>query len=291
LMRFEGDEARRLVEIAYGASNYRYRGRWLPIVRLDRLLEQADGGSPEVVNLVVLKAHGRHYGLVVDQVIDNQEIVVKPLWQPLREITVYAGATQLGDVALILDPIGLARRAGLVPELREASPMESRSIEAEAQEPLPRVLVAEGPWGGRIALPIDGLTRIRNVLYSQMTIIEDRLLLEHEGRILQLIDVGSALAAGAAPGCPKAQSRADLAEGRTHVVIYSSQDKSVGLIVGQVLDIVDHASEVRGDPTRSHVQFTTMIDESVVELLDIEGIIRAADPGFFPDPLPVAVGG
>ena len=75
------------------------------------------------VNIVVLQADDRHFGLVVDEINDTEEIVVKPLGKQLKGISTFAGATIMGDgqVALILDVLGLAQRANVVSEVRDRS--------------------------------------------------------------------------------------------------------------------------------------------------------------------------
>ena len=67
------------------------------------------------VNIVVLQAEDRQFGLVVDGIRDTQEIVVKPLGKQLKGLAAYSGATVMGDgrVVLILDVLGVARLAGL----------------------------------------------------------------------------------------------------------------------------------------------------------------------------------
>ena len=67
---------------------------------------------PDVVNIVVLQADERQFGLVVHGVHDTEEIVVKPLGK-LIKATVFSGATIMGDgrVALILDIGSLVRRS------------------------------------------------------------------------------------------------------------------------------------------------------------------------------------
>ena len=74
----------------------------------------------KAVNIVVLQAADRQFGLVVDGINDTQEIVVKPLWKHLKSLACFAGATVMGDgrVALILDVFGLAQRAGAVSNLQ-----------------------------------------------------------------------------------------------------------------------------------------------------------------------------
>src|SRR5207302_1629230 len=82
------------------APVYRLRGNLLPLVELGRLLGTGDArevGEVEVVNLVVLQAGERPFGLVVDGVHDTEDVVVKPLSRLLKGIPVYAGATIRGD--------------------------------------------------------------------------------------------------------------------------------------------------------------------------------------------------
>ena len=83
---------------------------------------------PGAVNIVVLEADGRQFGLVVDEINDTEEIVVKPLGKHLKNISVYAGATIMGDgkVALILDVLGLAQCSKILAEGRERLQDEGR---------------------------------------------------------------------------------------------------------------------------------------------------------------------
>ena len=68
------------------------------------------------MNIVVLQADDRPFGLVVDAIRDTEEIVVKPLQKQLKGISVFAGAAIMGDgrVALVLDVLGLAQRASVI---------------------------------------------------------------------------------------------------------------------------------------------------------------------------------
>src|SRR5438105_1230543 len=83
LVRLEGESARTGIEMLYGAPVYRLRGNLLPLAYLNRVLglsaEHGAGEDPDVVNIVVLQAGERQYGLVVDRINDTEEIVVKHL--------------------------------------------------------------------------------------------------------------------------------------------------------------------------------------------------------------------
>jgi two-component system chemotaxis sensor kinase CheA len=102
---------------------YRRRGSLLPIAYLNQVLGLKSAERAEAVSMVVLQAEDRQFGLVVDGINDTQEIVVKPLGKQLKGLTVYAGATIMGDgrVALILDVLGIGQRSGVLAESREQS--------------------------------------------------------------------------------------------------------------------------------------------------------------------------
>ena len=117
LIRLEGDAVREGIQLFQDAPVYRRRGQLLPLVRLDAELgletEQPLALTmthQEAVNIVVLQADGHNFGLVVDDISDIQEIVVKPLRNQLNESSLFAGATIMGDgrAILILDVQGFA---------------------------------------------------------------------------------------------------------------------------------------------------------------------------------------
>src|SRR4029077_8423643 len=97
-----------------------------PLVYLSEELKlaKASGDKSEedaAINIVVLQANDHPFGLVVDEINDSEEIVVKPLSKQLRSLKIFAGATIMGDgkVALILDVVGLAQNASILSEARE----------------------------------------------------------------------------------------------------------------------------------------------------------------------------
>jgi two-component system, chemotaxis family, sensor kinase CheA len=90
LVRIEAEDVDKSVELVHGAPVYRLRGHLLPLVYLNRELKLADEirsamGSDGAVNIVVLRADDRRFGLIVDQINDTEEIVVKPLRKQLIE--------------------------------------------------------------------------------------------------------------------------------------------------------------------------------------------------------------
>ena len=126
LVRLDGDSVHSEIEQVHGVPVYRIRGRLLPLVYLNNELKLSKLGGDgiardEAANIVVLQADDHLFGLVVDEINDSEEIVVKPLSKQLKGTKVFAGATIMGDgkVALILDVVGLAQSASILNETRE----------------------------------------------------------------------------------------------------------------------------------------------------------------------------
>ena len=170
LVRVEGSSASKKIELVHGAPVYRLRGRLLPLVYLRKELQLGEGrkngkAGEQAVNIVVLQAGERQFGLVVDEVNDTQEIVVKPLRKQLKGIKTFAGASIMGDgkIALILDVMGVAQRSGVISEARDRALAEKAAEMAEKTGEKKTFLLFAGPDDARMALPIETLDRLEEM--------------------------------------------------------------------------------------------------------------------------------
>jgi two-component system chemotaxis sensor kinase CheA len=99
--------------LAHKAELFRLRDEYIPIVRMYELFGiQAD--NTDLINglLMIVEADGKRVGLFVDELLSQQQVVIKSLETNFRQVTALAGATMLGDgrVALILDIPGVIAR-------------------------------------------------------------------------------------------------------------------------------------------------------------------------------------
>jgi len=110
----------------------------------------------DVINIIVLQADGRPFGLVVDEINDTEEIVVKPLGKQLKSITSFAGATIMGDgkVALILDVVGLAQHANVVAETRDRSVTTVKARATDNADDRQTLLLFSVGKDRRMAIPL-----------------------------------------------------------------------------------------------------------------------------------------
>lgn len=231
-------EVTRVVQRIGSAELYRLRERLLPMVWLDRLLGlEADSPDSSMGRyMAVLEADGCRYGLVVDDLMSPEEIVVKPLSPVLREIGLFSGATVLGNgtLALILDIGATAARAGVRP-IEEESTGSDESETAVQETSGESFLIFEDRARERTALPLDMVERIESVPLERIEYAGGRPLLQYRGVLLSLKDEGNVL-----PELEAARQQGE--EAQATVLIcgdtgFGGERRTAGIVVRRVLDV------------------------------------------------------
>jgi len=295
LVRLEADEVAKGIELVHGAPVYRLRGRLLPLVYLNQELKLAADARPATesdgaVNIVVLQAGERQFGLVVDEINDTEEIVVKPLRKQLKTVKTFAGSSIMGDgkVALILDVLGLAQRAGVVTETRDRALTEKATEAPTTVEEKQTFLLFAGPGDCRMAIPLSTLARLEEFPVAQVEMSGSQWVTQHRGQILPLIRLDvvlqeqerekeqeqktarrNKLRLMQAPPAPDS--------GPIQVLVLNHDGRSFGLVVERILDIIEDCADVKSAATRASVLYSVVIGDRVTELLDIPAILRSAD--------------
>jgi len=270
LVALDADRAANAVEDVNGAPVYRLRGSLLPLVHLSEVLGVESDRSDGHVLIAVLQADGKRFGLVIDRVLSTEEIVVKPLDTRLKALGTYSGTTILGDgrVALILDVQALARR-GLSAGAVDRQNAEQTVTGAGTVEP-DRLLVAGIGGGRQVAIPLSSVTRLEHIPAASVERVGSREVVQYRGAILPLLRLDRYL------GSVSGREGTDLV-----VVVYSSEGRSVAIVVDEIVDIVEGEAEVRSDIDDLGLLGSAVIRDRIIELLDVRAAILAADPNFY----------
>ncbi|HXR39418.1 MAG TPA: chemotaxis protein CheW [Terracidiphilus sp.] len=238
------------------------------------------------VNIVVLQAERRQFGLVVDDILDTEEIVVKPLGKQLKGISVYSGATIMGDgrVALILDVLGLAQRVQVIAEARDSTLQEERVETLQAEAPDQHtLLLAENGLEGRVAIPLSIVARLEEFPRTAVERAGAQEVMQYRGQIIPLVRLSEII-----PATRDADRLANA--GSIQVVVYTEGKRTVGVIVDRIVDIVEQRSEVERLVPRAGVVGSFVVQRQVTDLLDLPAIVRAALPGLLDAPETAAEG-
>lgn len=268
LVRVDADSIR-LVERISGAYFYRLRGNLLPLVALADQLERAKNsleGLKEFI-FVVVKADEQSFGIVVDEVKDTEEIVVKPLGKQLKNLSVFAGATVMGDgsVALILDVMGLAKRAGISQALqaRATELSAQRDADARAQESS-SLLVVQVRDEYQAAFPLEAVHRLEEFDPKVVEYTGGKPVIQYREGILPLVDLSNYFL-----------GKETCLDQSVQVVVYAQDRELVGFLVNKIEDIVEQKLVVHEKQKRQGTKGAVIVRDRVTELLDPAAIVAS----------------
>ncbi|GJD47661.1 Sensor histidine kinase RcsC [Methylobacterium crusticola] len=247
------------VERINGSPVLRLRDRLLPIVPVAGMLglDAPGAASSSDEGFVVVSQVGRQrFGILVDGVFHTEEIVVKPMSTKLRHIPLFSGNTILGDgaVVLIIDPNGVARMVGSGVASGQQVEAEAEAEESSADQPV-TLLVFKGGGDALKAVPLSLVTRLEEIDAAKIEWVGGRPLIQYRGRLMPLVpaDPGQALKR----------------EGAQALVVFSDGERSMGLVVDEIVDIVDEVLDVELVAERSDLIGSAVVRGRATEIVNI----------------------
>jgi two-component system chemotaxis sensor kinase CheA len=260
LVRVDADN-RKLVEQIAGAYFYRLRGNLLPLLSLSGQLGLGGCAFEDPVGFIfaVVKADEQSFGIVVDEVHDTEEIVVKPLGKQLKNLSVFAGATVMGDgsVALILDVLGLAKRAGINQSLRDKAADAAKERDGAEQKNQTALLVVRVQEDYQVAFPLAAVHRLEEFERKGIEFSGGKPVIQYRDGILPLIDLADFFLG----------KKLNVQNG-VQVVVYAQGDSYVGFLVDKIEDIVEQSLVVHEKQKRRGTNGAIIVRDKVTELLN-----------------------
>jgi len=192
IVRVKGGSVR--VETVGGAAFATVRGRRLPLIYLRASLGREPHPDPAAQSLVLLRPAGADlYALAVDDIHDHEELVVKPAAPAVIAAGLYAGTTIADDgkPVLLLDPPGIAARAGLTLHRRGAEAEVAAAPPAAAQGPA--ALLFRTFEGRKRLVPVAAVRRIEDVRPEAVQLSAGRLHVALGETLLPLEGCGRAV--------------------------------------------------------------------------------------------------
>jgi two-component system, chemotaxis family, sensor kinase CheA len=237
----------------------RLRDRLLPIVPISKLLglsgAEADAGEEGFV--VVTQVGRQRFGILVDGVFHTEEIVVKPMSSKLRHIQLFSGNTILGDgaVVLIIDPNGVARMVGSCAGDSRFNTEEPAEEETAEESENTTLLVFRGGSQSHKAVPLSLVTRLEEIDASKIEWVGGRPLIQYRGHLMPLV------AADANIEIKK--------EGTQALIVFSYEDRSMGLVVDEIVDIVDDTLNIELVNDRSDLVGSAVVRGRATEVVNV----------------------
>lgn len=280
MLYVDAEQVKERIEDINGAHMLRFRGAVLPLLSLRKQFELTGGKeeSDGSAHIAVVQCEGRQFGIQVDVIRHNEEIVIKPLEKHFKKIGMFAGAAILGDgsVALILDLVALARHSGMS---KLADEMKTKAEQAKEQKRKTLVLVSAS-HGERMAVPIEFVERLESLDEDAREQLGGKDVMQYRSQILRLVRLEDMLDERRIHARQATVTRVE--EGKFPAVVVRGKDNAPVIFeVGRILGIVNTDVSNLTASSRTGVDGTLVVQEKVTELLNIELLLeRAKDPAF-----------
>jgi two-component system chemotaxis sensor kinase CheA len=259
------------IELINSTRVLRLRDHLLPLVALSdclNLIVDEDRGDRSAC-IVIMQVGELRFGLIVDEVFDTEEIVVKPLSKRLGAMSEYSGATILGDgsVIMILDPNGVSRSvANVERSVNRLLDEQSRAAAAAAKASEHKVSLLLFSAGGSEprACPLSLVTRLEDLDASTIEMTSRGPVVQYRGRLMPLAPAGGVV-------------RHD---GRQPVLVFSQGSVVVGLAVDAILDIVEEPLDIQLGGQAPGVLGTAVLKGKSTEIVDVGHYLSQAEPAW-----------
>jgi two-component system, chemotaxis family, sensor kinase CheA len=247
-----------------------------PIKEESRNAKERRYHADSALNIVVVSTGAMKYGLVVDELNDSEEIVVKPLGRDLKGCKGYAGATIMGDgrVALILDVSNLAHMAGL--SSLEGSSRAAEVAKAEldavrASQDKQALLIFRSAEKEQFAAPLNLVERIEKIQRADIEHVGGKQVIKYRGGSLALFSIDEVATVG-----PLADVENLL------VIVFKVAEREVGLLAVGPVDAQEINLDIDGVTLRQDgIMGSTIIDDHTTLLVDVFEIVRTLNPHWF----------
>ncbi|MDO8981640.1 MAG: hybrid sensor histidine kinase/response regulator [Afipia sp.] len=248
----------------------RLRNKLLPLMHLKKLLKIDDGASidPENGFIVVTQVGSQTFGIVVDGVFHTEEIVVKPMSTKLRHIGMFSGNTILGDgaVIMIIDPNGIAQSLGTAAASHSEIADENAAARANSDVQLTSLLVFRSGSSQPKAVPLALVTRLEEIAVEKIELSNGRHMVQYREQLMPLVEM---------EGVTIRES------GVQPILVFADDGRSMGLVVDEIIDIVEEQLSIEVASTREGVLGSAVVKGQATEVIDVGHFLPMAFADWF----------
>ena len=246
----------------------RLRNQLLPLLHLKEVLRLGAAGSEEGF-VVVTQVGNQIFGAIVDGVFHTEEIVIKPMSSKLRQIAVFSGTTILGDgsVIMILDPNGVAQSLGRAAQAAIAdTPGPAASEEVAAEDKVSLLVFRAGSQQPK-AVPLSLVTRLEEIDCRRIEISDGRHLVQYRDQLMPLLRIDTETGLKS--------------EGAQPILVFSDHGRSMGLVVDEIVDIVEDKLDIEVTSNRPGVLGYAVVKGATTEIIDVGHFLPQAFEDWF----------
>jgi two-component system chemotaxis sensor kinase CheA len=259
-----GGSSEHRVETLNKAHVLRLRDRLLPLMSLSGALN-IDGAEDDIKDnsstqfVVVMQQAGIMFGIVVDEVFDTEEIVVKPLASAVSDVKAFSGATILGDgsVIMIIDPQAIARAVGESEEhsAEETDARQKADKTATKKDDTESLIIFRAGGEEPKAVPLGVVTRLEDLDVTTFEQSDGKTLVQYRGNLMPIV-----------PADPYTNIKTS---GNQPILVFTHNEHAIGLAVDEILDIVEEKLDIEMATDKGGMLGVAVIKGRATEILDV----------------------
>lgn len=254
------------IEMINDSPVLRLRDHLLPLVHLNEIM-RLETAADEVADqsevkgaeefIVVIQVASFVFGIVVDRVFDTEEIVVKPIAPILKNLSIFSGNTILGDgsVIMILDPNGIAAVSGDAVVNSDSSREKEETSQTLKQEDKIALLVFRAGGKDPKAVPLSLVARLEEIDVASIEEANGKKVVQYRGQLMPLTTIDDNVKI--------------VEEGRQPVLVFSDHDRTMGLVVDEIVDIVEDYLDVEMISERDGFVGSAVIRGKATDIVDV----------------------
>lgn len=226
----------------HGVNFFRLREKLIPIYSLASILEEGSHSLDqlnysEFMNIVVVSGDGQEYGLIVDQIFDIEEIVVKPLSKHLKNLEYYSGVTVMGsgEIALILETSSIIKKVNPSRIKNESKTVENKLVLVHRNDGTRDFLVFSLRDGKKYGISLSFIDRIEELKINDLNFSGNRIFTKYRDQVMPLIDVQN---------CIDQKMALKILEDTVQVLVVNVHSHLIGLIVHNVFDTLTIINDI-----------------------------------------------
>lgn len=274
IVRIIPNDKNKKLEYISGRLVLRLREELLPIVNLSEVLtnEWMDINNwKKTIRILIVKIGFKEFGLMVDEIHDGEEILVKSLPKYIKDSECYSGVTILGDgkVAMILDINSIAQKAKL--KLSNGIDIENKAEKYEKEKQPSeknKIILFKCSQHETLAMEVAIVERVEEIKHNNIELIGNQEYIKIRGNIVKIIRPSNYIPI----------SKSESINKRDYIIIPKG-NRSVGILINKIYDTIE--IDINTNLNVDNIKFkgisgSKIIDNKIVLLLNINELLEMA---------------
>ncbi|WGL59128.1 chemotaxis protein CheW [Pigmentibacter sp. JX0631] len=238
-----------------------------PLVELDKILnlKPVNKGNTEYIEILVIRNEGYSFAIIIDNIIDSEEIVLKKIPNCFNFGGIFAGATFMGDgsVGLVLDAKKIAEFTGIKKITQNFSKESNLDINKSKQNS--NMLVTKLEEKSMFAFPLEYIFRIEEIPKKNIQKSGALDVIQYREQVMPVYNMANIL---------NLTKNLKHSEENMNVVVVKNNEQFVGFTVEEVLDIVERHEEIDAHIIdRIGILGNVQINGKTVSIIDVPNVL------------------